>query len=582
MEIPRPEHPRPDFKREAWLNLNGRWQFEINSSGKRAEKGLKAGERFSQNIIVPFPPESTLSGIGRKSFMNSIWYRREFTVPGKWAGERVLLHFGAVDYEARAWVNGREVGHHRGGYTPFTCDVTGAISFDESNELVVNALDDNRTQLQASGKQSSRPESYGCLYTRVTGIWQTVWLESVPKAYISNFRLLPIEGGSRIYVEARAVGGREVADFRVTASLQGQTVASSRAKASSQRVALCIEAAGLKRWSPEDPTLYDLTLELSDSDEATDTVQSYLGIREVNIEGDVILLNDRRRFLRLVLDQGYYPDGIYTAPSDEALRRDIELAQEMGFDGARLHQKVFEPRYLYWADKLGYLVAGEYGDWGADLSNPVAREALIDEWAEVIERDFNHPSIVIWTPFNERSFESSNRPIADFLRRIYKMTRSLDPTRPVIDTSGYVHVATDIYDIHDYEQDPLIFRSHYEKFGLTGSDKDLWTNEPKESAAYTGQPVMISEYGGTWWNPQQPSDSKAWGYGLRPTTEGEFMARYRSLTESLLSNPRISAFCYTQLYDIEQEVNGLLSYDRRPKFNPREIEEINEQTAAME
>jgi beta-galactosidase/beta-glucuronidase len=378
------------------------------------------------------------------------------------------------------------------------------------------------------------------------------------------------------------VGKRGSANFRVAAFLEGQTVTSSQARASSQPVTLCIEATGMRRWSPEDPILYDLTLELSDGHGATDVIHSYVGLREISIEGDGIVLNDRRRFLRLVLDQGYYPDGIYTAPSDEALRRDIELSMEMGFDGARLHQKVFEPRFLYWADRLGYLVTGEYGDWGADLSNPVAREALIDEWVEVMERDLNHPSIVIWTPFNERVFKGSDRPIADFLRRIYRMTKSLDPTRPVIDTSGYVHVATDIYDIHDYEQDPLIFRSHYDKFGQTGSTGDLWTNDPKESVAHAGQPVMISEYGGTWWNPAQPSDSKAWGYGLRPTTEGEFMARYRSLAESLLLNPRISAFCYTQLYDIEQEVNGLLSYDRRPKFDPSKIKGINRQAAAIE
>jgi len=582
MEIPKPEHPRPDFERGEWLNLNGKWQFEIDDSDNRMEEGLKTCEQFSRHITVPFPPESKLSGIRQTGFMNSIWYRREFRVPREWVGGRVLLRFGAVDYEAKVWVNGREVGQHRGGYTPFAFDVTEYITFDASNEVVVNALDDNRTQLQASGKQSSRLESFECFYTRVTGIWQTVWLELVPKTYIGSFKLIPIEDGSKIYVEVKVGGDREITNLRVTASLEGRAVVSSHRELPPHPATLCINAIDLRKWSPEDPILYDLTLEVSDMGERTDIVHSYFGIRRIGIKGNSIVLNDRKRFLRFVLDQGYYPDGIYTAPSDDALRRDIELSLEMGFDGARLHQKVFEPRFLYWADRLGYLVTGEYGDWGADLSNPVAREALLDEWVEVIERDLNHPSIIIWTPFNERVFRRNDRPIADFLRRMYKITKALDPTRPVIDTSGYVHVDTDIYDVHDYEQDPMTFESHYAKFGQTGSGQDLWINSREESTEYDGQPVMISEYGGTWWNPGQPSESKAWGYGEKPTTTEEFLTRYRSLTGSLLFNPHISAFCYTQLYDVEQEVNGLLSYNRQPKFDLREVKKINQEVAAIE
>jgi len=580
MDIPRSEHPRPDLMRKDWLNLNGAWQFEIDRSGTRIEGGPKPVERFSNSIIVPFPPESKLSGIHQRDFMNSIWYRRTFEVPKTWAGKAMLLHFGAVDYEARIWINGREVGHHRGGYTPFVMDVTGSISFEGSNDVVVNALDDNRTHLQASGKQSSKLESYECFYTRVTGIWQTVWIEAVPKTYLSGYRLIPIEDGSRIYVVAKIEGRRRFTALKVTASLGDKTVASSKTEAPAQPALLRISKADLRKWSPEDPILYDLDLEVSDGHGEADVVHSYFGIRNVSIVGDEILLNGRRRFLRLVLDQGYYPDGIYTAPSDDDLRRDIRSSKEMGFDGARLHQKVFEPRFLYWADRLGYLVTGEYADWGADLSNPMAREAILDEWFEVIERDINHPSIIFWTPFNERVFKRQDEPVADFLSRMYAITKSLDPTRPVIDSSGYVHVDTDIYDVHDYEQDPSAFSSHYDEFGRTG--RGLWTNYAEESAAFDGQPVMVSEYGGTWWNPGQPSGDKAWGYGERPTTTGEFLARYRSLTESLLSNPRISASCYTQLYDIEQEVNGLYDYDRRPKFDPREIRKINRQKAGIE
>jgi len=580
MDIPRREHPRPDFMRKDWNNLNGVWRFEVDHPDAPIGRGPKPCEYFSRDIVVPFPPESKLSGIQRRDFINSIWYRRTFGVPKRWAGRTMLLHFGAVDYEARIWVNGMEVGHHRGGYTPFVCDVTDSISFERSNEIVVNALDDNRAHLQASGKQSSRLESYECFYTRVTGIWQTVWIEAVPRTYLRGFRLTPIGNGSRIYVEAKVGGGRGPVALKVTASLEGEAVASSEMRMPPRPTLLRIGNADLRRWSPEDPVLYDLEMEVTDGDGEPDAVHSYFGIRDVSIRGDKILLNGRGRFLRLVLDQGYYPDGIYTAPSDDALRRDIKISMEMGFDGARLHQKVFEPRFLYWADRLGYLVTAEYADWGADLSNPIAREALMGEWIEVIERDINHPSIIIWTPFNERVFKRHDESVVDFLRRMYGITKSMDPTRPVIDSSGYVHVETDIYDIHDYEQDASAFSSHYDEFGRTG--QGLWTNCAEESVAYDRQPVMVSEYGGTWWNPGQPSGDKAWGYGQRPTTTGEFLARYRSLTESLLSNPRISASCYTQLYDIEQEVNGLYDYDRRPKFDPREIRKINRQLAGIE
>jgi len=582
MEIPRPEHPRPDFKREKWLNLNGRWQFHIAPPKRGIRKVHKPPEEFSREITVPFPPESKLSGICETGFMNEVWYRRTFKIPRTWSGKTLLLHFGAVDYEAEVWVNGRKVGFHRGGYTPFSIDITGCASIGEKNEIVVAVSDDNRKGLQASGKQSARRKSFGCYYTRVTGIWQTVWLEAVPRTHIGHFRFVPSYDGSKIYVQLRLEGQRELAKAKVTFSLDESEVACSKKLLPSFHPTLSLETNGLKRWSPEEPVLYDVQLEALDKIDDIDVVNSYFGLRKVSVKGSYIVLNGKRKFLRLILDQGYYPDGIYTSPSDEALRRDIELAMEMGFDGARLHQKVFEPRFLYWADKLGYLVTGEYADWGSDLSNPFVREALLDEWIEVLERDFNHPSILIWTPFNERVFKRSDKDVMNFIRRVVKVTRLLDPTRPIIDSSGYVHVETDIFDIHDYEQDPVAFRSHYEKFGETGSGKDLWINFREESVEYSGQPVMVSEYGGTWWNPEHAKERKAWGYGKRPKTKEEFLARYKSLTESLLSNPRISAFCYTQLYDIEQEVNGLLSYDRRPKFDTGTIRKINTQVAAIE
>jgi beta-galactosidase/beta-glucuronidase len=276
----------------------------------------------------------------------------------------------------------------------------------------------------------------------------------------------------------------------------------------------------------------------------------------------------------LVLDQGFYPNGIYTAPSDAALKKDVELSMALGFNGARLHQKVFEPRLLYWADKFGYIVWGEYPDWGIDYSHPKALERVLPEWLEVMERDFNHPAIVGWCPFNETP--GAQNP--ELLRIVHRATKALDPTRPAIDTSGYVHVETDVDDCHNYEQDPEKFAALFDDFKT--SDR-VWHNAHAVGAPYAGQPYFVSEYGGIWWNPGQ-KDAKSWGYGNRPKSADEFLARYRALTEALLFHPKMFGFCYTQLTDVEQEVNGLYTYDRKPKFDPKIIRAINSQKAAIE
>ncbi|MBC7256244.1 MAG: beta-galactosidase, partial [Chloroflexi bacterium] len=330
-------------------------------------------------------------------------------------------------------------------------------------------------------------------------------------------------------------------------------------------------------WEPGYPTLYDLTLTLNTTSGAPDVVRSYFGLRSVALSERAILLNGRPLFQRLVLDQGYYPEGIYTAPSDEALRRDIEIALGLGFNGARLHQKVFEPRFLYWADRLGYLVWGEFPNWGLNLHDPKSLEIFAPQWLEALERDYSHPALVGWCPFNETQPDQD----PEILRTIYRLTKAVDGTRPVIDTSGYQHVETDIYDVHNYGQDVASFASLFADFAQGG---EPFRNRPRLDAPYRGQPYFVSEYGGIWWNPGQ-RDEAGWGYGGvegRPRSEEEFLARYRGLTEALLRHPRMCAFCYTQLYDIEQEVNGLYTYDRRPKFDPALIRAINTQPAAIE
>ncbi len=571
---PRPEYPRPDLVRERWLNINGAWEFELDPGRSGIARGLPGADKLTGRIIVPFCPESRLSEVCVTDFMPAVWYRRSFEVPESWADDRIVLHFGAVDYKTTVWLNGREVGRHRGGYVPFSFDVTQALKRGP-NTLTVYAEDDTRSPMQPSGKQSERCELHGCHYTRTTGVWQTVWIEPVPAMHMRRLKVVPSLESETLRVDALTPPGAYGARIELTVRAGGQVVGSADGPVVGDFCALDTEISDVRPWSPDDPFLYDLELTLTAPDGRTDRVESYMGMRSLGTNGPALMLNGAPKFQRLVLDQGFYPDGIYTAPTDDALRNDVEIGRGLGFDGARLHMRVFEPRFLYWADKLGYMVWGEYPNWGIDHGNPALLAPVLEEWQAVLARDMNHPSVVGWCPFNETP--TSQDP--DTLRAIHRVTKAIDPTRPCIDTSGYVHAGeTDVYDCHCYEQDPQKFAERFEAMKDGGN---VWNNHPDDDAPYDGQPYFVSEYGGIWWNPGQ-GDGKAWGYGDRPRSEAEFIDRYRRLTEALLFHPKMCAFCYTQLYDIEQEVNGLYTYDRQPKFEPSIIRDINRQTAAVE
>ena len=570
--LPRPEYPRPQLVRADWLNLNGPWEFELDHGLSGEERGLDQQAPYSKQITVPFCPECELSGVGNRDFMLCVWYRRTFDLPESWSGKRIILHFGAVYYESKVWINGTPAGTHRGGYSSFSFEITGLVK-PFGNTLTLRAFDDTRSGLQPKGKQCSSYNSRGVHYTRTTGIWQTVWLEAVGQSYLKSFRVYPDIEAVKVAIQPRLEGELKglVLKARVTA---GDKTVGEATVAAQSAAPFTIALSEKHLWEPGNPYLYGLELTLLDKGKTVDRVESYFGLRKVEIQGNRVLLNNRPVFQRLVLDQGFYPDGIYTAPNDEALHKDIELSQSLGFNGARLHQKVFEPRFLYWADKLGYLCWGEFPNWGLNHSDPRSLERMLPEWLEVVARDFNHPAIITWTPFNE----TPNDQDPDLLRGIYRATKAADPTRPVHDTSGYVHVETDIFSVHCYEGDTVKFAANFEPF-LT-SDK-IWESHEEHNSPYLGQPYIVDEYGGIWWNPGQ-ADNKAWGYGQRPRTEQDFLARYRALTEILLFNPKMFGFCYTQLYDIEQEVNGLLTYARQPKFDPALIRAINAQTAAYE
>ncbi len=568
--IPRPEYPRPRLVRDNWLNLNGEWQFEkdLSNTGNEKMRAFFNREDFKEKIIVPFAPESKLSGIEYVDFMDAVWYRREFTVPDEWKNGRILIHFGAVDYFSKVWINKQFAGKHTGGYTPFELDITKLIT-EGTNAVTVYAFDDTRNNLQPTGKQSNLYNNYGCLYTRSTGIWQTVWLEYVPDTYITKVKMTPDVDNGYLNVEL-LLNQRFDGEVTADVSFEGKPVTVAKANIGGRSAVFGIKIEEPHLWSLESPNLYDVEFTVGE-----DKVRSYFGMRKVRIRGKAIEINDKPVFQRLVLDQGYYPDGIYTAPADDDLKKDIELSKAAGFNGARLHMKVFEPRTSYWADRLGYLLWGEYPNWGCNEGNPAALLSVLPEWLEAVERDYNSPAIVGWCPFNETG-SNPNREIT--FRTLYNVTRAIDPMRPIIDTSGYTHVKTDVYDVHDYDQNPETFKNRYMPL-VTGEGK-VFVNNP-DVEKYEGQPYFVSEFGGTHWDIDKDG-SEGWGYGANPEDLEEALTRIEKLISALLENPSICAFCYTQLTDVMQEKNGIYSFDRRPKFDNERLRKTISAKAAIE
>lgn len=569
------EYPRPQLVRNDWINLNGKWEFEMDQSVSGKERELNKAEHLSDYINVPFCPESELSGIGFKDFINCVWYRKEIALPEDWMNEIVRLHFGAVDYEATVYINGQEAGSHKGGYDAFYVDITEYLKAGEKNVITVCAEDNVRSGRQPAGKQSWKYASASCHYTRTTGIWQTVWMEKLPKNHIENIFIYPDVENTRVRISANVVGCGELT---VKATYEGKPMGEATVKAVTGMADVIIDLAEAHLWGVGAGRLYDLELTF-----AEDKVTSYFGLRSVRMDGMKFLLNGKSVFQRLVLDQGFYPDGIYTAPTDEALVRDIEISMAAGFNGARLHEKAFEPRFLYHCDRLGYMVWGEHANWSFNTSDYQAFEAYIPEWTSLVERDFNHPSIVTWSPMNE-TWDYQGKPQIDSLVQIiYELTKKLDPTRPCVDASGNFHVKTDIFDLHDYDQNPETFRERYEPF-KNGGELDVDSNTIGQGynrpQTYRGEPVCISEYGGIKWDID--GGIVGWGYGNAPQSEEEFIERYRGLTNAILEHPNMFGFCYTQLYDVEQEKNGLYTYGRVPKFDIEIFRKINTQKAAIE
>ncbi|MBE7057083.1 MAG: beta-galactosidase [Ruminococcaceae bacterium] len=563
--IPRPEHPNPQFERENWINLNGEWEFELDLSNSGYHRNYGAEDKhFKDKIIVPFCPESKLSGIGYTDFIPACWYRKDIELGKTPEDTDIIIHVGACDYESRIFVNGIMVGGHIGGYTSYSCNITDFVR-EGNNCIIISVEDDTRSPMQARGKQSENYYSHGCDYTRTTGVWQTIWLEYVPKTRVEWVKFYPNINGS-VNIQAK-VTGQDV--LSIKAYFDGKLMGECTEKAAGV-VDLHIDLAETHLWEVGNGRLYDVEITFG-----RDKVKSYFGLRNIRIEGKKVLINEKKVFHRLVLDQGFYPDGIYTAPTEEDMIKDIRISLDAGFNGARLHQKTFEPRFLYHCDKMGYIVWGEYGNWGADHSDFNIMADYIQGWIEQVNRDFNHPSIVTWCPFNETWDYAGRRQNSKILADIYFITKAIDQTRPCVDTSGNFHVITDIFDLHDYEQNPVVMKERFEPFKNGGMPYDHEGHRQR----YGGQPFNMSEYGGIKWSDEKDG---AWGYGDAPKTEAEFIERYRGLTDVFLDNPNCYGFCYTQLYDVEQEQNGLYRYDRTPKFDMNIFKEINGKKAAYE
>jgi beta-galactosidase/beta-glucuronidase len=600
--IPKPEHPRPQLVRDTWLNLNGTWGFEIDAGDSGLERGL-THRGLNSEILVPFAPESALSGVENVDFMEAVWYRRTVAIPQEWAGLKVLLHFGAVDHDATVWVNGVEVARHRGGFTPFTADLSDVAEPGTDAVVVVRARD-SRHDMQARGKQATWYNNTHCQYTRTTGIWQTVWLEAVPEVHIKRLRVTPNLADSSLTIEIPL--SRNHQGHTVAATLRAGTdiVAEAQGRADldlAPSLRLAIPAEQLRQWSPEDPFMYDLDVAIKDpSGDTVDKVTSYAAIRSVALDGKVVRINGKAVFQRLVLDQGYWPESLMTSPDDSALVKDIELSMAAGFNGARLHQKVFEERFLFHADRLGYLVWGEFGDWGVSGGGTIGHNqkptaSFVAQWLEVLQRDYNHPSIIGWCPLNETHQHLHDRitVLDDVTQAMFLATKLADPTRPVIDASGYSHRVreTDIYDSHSYEQDADKFRLEQEGLAEGKPFLNRAHDGVDYSVPYNGQPFFVSEFGGIWWNEAEAKQAaeaagtdveSSWGYGQRVASEEEFYERFEGLCNVLLDNPDMFGYCYTQLTDVFQEKNGIFNFDRSDKLDLERIRAVQQRQAAIE
>lgn len=572
-QLPRSEYPRPNFRRDQWLCLNGEWDFSM---------GQKS---FDRKIIVPYACETALSGIEDQSFHKTVWYRKSFVLPETMGEKRILLHFGAVDYACDVWVNGRYIRSHIGGQTAFEADITDAVSQRGENIIELKAEDDYSDLEMPRGKQFWELNSRSIFYSRTTGIWQTVWLEAVEPLYLIHCHITPEFDNRAVRFEYHLSQPAKSVSFAI--SFQGTEAAFLTVSPKSRKgsVSIQLDQTGLQAWNfqedlawtPENPRLFDAKITVCGDTGVTDVVDTYFGMRKVSIENGKFMLNNREYYQKLVLDQGYWEPSLLTAPTDEDFIKDIELTKAMGFNGVRKHQKVEDPRYLYHADRLGLLVWGEIG--AAYVYSREYAHRIYSEWMEAVERDYNHPCIVAWTPLNE-SWGVQEIKVDKFQQAhcnaLMYMTKSIDTSRVVMDNDGWEHTCGDLLTIHDYSSTGEQLKKHFESLesilAMTPGGRSMFA----DGYGYLGQPILVTEFGGVKYAPESDL-ARSWGY-CEENDLGAYTKKYAELTKAILDSHLIQGYCYTQLTDVENEENGLLTYHRDIKIPLDTIRKINEGT----
>jgi hypothetical protein len=585
------DHPRPQLRRERWTDLCGHWGFAFDDDNRGLiERWFAQAEPFGRDIVVPYPPESKLSGVHETGFHPIVWYRREIRIDEANRHGRLLLHFGAVDYKASVWVNGCLAVEHSGGQTPFSADISHLLVPGETQVIAVRAEDDPQDLQQPRGKQYWEKNPGYIWYHRTTGIWQPVWIEPIPQVAIAELRWTPDVDRFGVALTLR-LDHAPPEGWRVRVRLSGDRPTRILVDDTCLLVGrelrrdllLDINNAAIRRrrtllWAPEHPNLIEAVIELVDENDAVvDLVESYFGLRRIEARDGRFIINGIPIFLRLVLAQNYWPDSLLAAPDAGALRREVELAQSLGFNGIRIHQKIEDPRFLYWCDRLGMLVWSEAAN--AYVYSDRAAEMLTREWLEAVRRDYNHPSIITWVPLNESwGVPDLDRSLQqrDFVRALYHLTRALDPTRPVIANDGWQHAVGDVFGVHDYAPTGEMLRERYaDRQTIARTFHEVRPHHHPLLGAgveIEDEPIVISEFGGLAFVPQASED---WfGYGQFASAD-DLLARYEELVDALLASTALAGFCYTQLTDTAQETNGLLTVDRKPKFDAARLRAIN-------
>jgi beta-galactosidase/beta-glucuronidase len=585
--VPTAVHPRPQLTRPRWTELGGTWSFAPDDADEGlSQRWFDGDDAFPGSIEVPFPPESPASGVADPSYHPVVWYRRAVRATAA-PGERLLLHFGAVDHRASVWVNGRLVATHEGGHTPFSADITPVLDPDGEQVVTVRAEDDPRDLTQPRGKQDWQERPHSVFYERTTGIWQPVWLEPVPDRYVETVRWLPDLPHARLTARVTLRGRVEGLRLRTTLRLHGELLAEHTVAVTGRRVVtdVALDAGRIAHdrraylWAPDHPNLVEATLTLLDGDREVDEVGSYVGLRQVDVANGRLRLNGRATVLRMVLAQNYWPQSHLAAPDGDALRREVELIKSLGFNGVRIHQKVEDPRFLHWCSVLGLLAWGEMPSAFVYDTDTLAR--LAREWLEVLERDASVPAIVAWVPFNESwgvPDLESDAAQQHAVRALYSLTKAFDPSRVVVANDGWEHVVSDVFGVHDYVQEAGVLRERYGS--REAARRTMRETEPYYRSIVLGDvdplaaPLVISECGGATYDPE--SDAFWNGYGA-VDSPGELQERYTAIVTALLASPAVAGFCWTQLTDTAQERNGLLYADRRPKVDVDVIAAANRQ-----